>query len=362
MPKIEVVVGGNAGSESKGHAAAYLALGKESYTVVRVAGPNAGHSAYGVIDGVKYALCQVPVAGVTNLDCKLVIAAGSEIDPEVLNREVDALDAAGYRATERLIIDSSATFMKPEYAQREQENGMWERLGSTAHGIGEARAERIMRRALTWGQALALPEYADLRAKYQGSTMVRTDRYLRSQLAEGHDVMIEGTQGYALGLHGKHYPKCTSSDTRSIDFLAMAGLSPWGLPDTTVEPWVVIRTYPIRVAGNSGDLGTELTWEELGERTNGYIKPELTTVTKKIRRIFDWNPELVREAIEANGGPEVCQVFLGFFDYWYPELAGKNSRDDLTAEHLSRLDQVARDIGVYPAVIGTGADSRIDLR
>jgi len=362
MPKIEVVVGGNAGSESKGAIAAYLAQGRTDYTVVRVAGPNAGHSAYGVLDDKKYALCQIPVAGVTNLDCHLVIAAGSEIDPSVLNAEVESLDAAGYKVSERLMIDASATFMLKEYAEKEQQNQMWERLGSTAHGIGEARAARIMRTALTWGDALAHPQYADLAERYQECTAERTDRWLTKQLLAGHDVMIEGTQGAALSLHGPYYPKCTSSDCRAIDFLAMAGLSPWGIPEATVEPWVIIRTYPIRVAGDSGDLGTELSWEELGRRTDGYIQAEITTVTKRIRRVFDWNPELVRYAIEQNGGPYVCKLALGFFDYWYPELAGCTSLEDLRPEHLSRIDQVTQQVGVRPAVLGTGPKTQIDLR
>ena len=50
------------------------------------------------------------------------------------------------------------------------------------------------------------------------------------------------------------------------------------------------------MAGNSGPLKGETSWEELG------LEPERTTVTNKVRRVGDWDPELLEEAIRANGG------------------------------------------------------------
>src|SRR3546814_11795304 len=61
---------------------------------VRVAGPNAGHS---VVDGsgVKWAMRTVPV-GFVLPDVSLHIAAGSELDPDVLFDEIDRIEQAGY--------------------------------------------------------------------------------------------------------------------------------------------------------------------------------------------------------------------------------------------------------------------------
>jgi len=362
MAKLEVVVGGNAGSESKGRVVALLAQDRPDLIVARIGGPQAGHSAYGMLDDKKYAFCQVPIGALTNLDCRLVIAAGSEIDPTVLIEELDLLDQAGYHASDRLIIDGSATFMSPQYKQKEVETDMFSRLGSTMHGVGEARAARVMRTALTWKQALALPEYAHLAERFGKNTQDRTDLFMTSHLKNDYDLIIEGTQGYALGVHGPYYPKCTSQDGRAIDFMGSAGITPWGLPNVTVQTYVVVRTYPIRVAGNSGDLGVELTWEELASRTNGYIQPEQTTVTKRIRRIFEWNSELVRDAIAANGGSNACQLALAFFDYWFPELAGVSKATELKAEHWDKLAWVEAEAGMKPVLVGTGPNSTIDLR
>ena len=64
----------------------------------------------------------------------------------------------------------------------------------------------------------------------------------------------------------------------------------------------MLRTLPIRVAGESGPLFAETTWEQLADESNGYIRPERTTVTNLIRRVGRWDSELAREAVQANGG------------------------------------------------------------
>ncbi len=181
---------------------------------------------------------------------------------------------------------------------------------------------------------------------------------LSQHLALGRDVVIEGTQGYSLGLHAGWYPFCTSSDCRVVDFLAMAGVCPVGVE---IEPWVVLRTFPIRVAGNSGPMMEELTWEMLEKSSGGYIKAERTTVTQRIRRVGAWDPELARAAVSANGGGLVS-VALAMFDYWYPELAGATARDQLTHEHWNRIRGVEREVGTGVKLLGTGPGSMIDLR
>src|SRR5580692_767142 len=121
MGKLQVVVGGQAGSEGKGAIAAYLAREHRRGLSIRVAGPNAGHTVIGRCppdcmeqyldpavkipdhqhDRHPWRLQQVPVAVVTNQTETLAIAAGSEVDLEILSREVRSLDAAGYHVSGR---------------------------------------------------------------------------------------------------------------------------------------------------------------------------------------------------------------------------------------------------------------------
>lgn len=350
--KVTVVVGGQYGSEAKGHVAAWLAReGGDRLCAVRVAGPNAGHSAYD--DNTprhKWALRQIPVAAVKNRECQLVIGAGSEIDEEVLDHEIKLLDDAGLKVTSRLHIDGSATVVTNTNKLTEARD-LTDRLGSTAKGVGAARAARIMREAPVWCNG----------AEDVGHDYTDTAHMLAAWLRSGRDVLIEGTQGYGLGLHAGYYPFCTSSDCRAVDFLAMAGISPWAPWINEVETWVVLRTYPIRVAGNSGPLWGETTWKELEDRTDGYVRPEYTTVTQKMRRVGTWDQGLASRAVMENGGP-ATKVALMFFDYWYPELSGMADADELSMEHWAAIWKVESQVGTLVQLIGTGPDSIIDLR
>lgn len=347
---LQVVVGGQFGSEGKGAVGAQLAREaaqrEDDYTAVRVAGPNAGHSAYDP-NGNKWALRQIPVAGVANIDCQLIIGAGSEVDPEVLMDEITRLDHAGLAVSRRLAVDTHATLIEPRHRQDEASAGLTKRIGSTGKGIGAARADRVMRTAELWGSSRACSHD-------------NTANLIREALRRGGTVMIEGTQGYGLGQSAGYYPHCTSSECRAIDFLSMAGVSPWDPSVDTIDVWVTLRTYPIRVAGASGPMHQETSWEELAHKTRGYIAEERTTVTQKVRRVGTWDAELAAAAVAANGGDR-AKVALTFFDYWYPELAGITNPDRLTREHIDRIDSIEQQIQTYVRLVGTGPNSMVRL-
>lgn len=363
MGKLIVVAGAQYGSEAKGHLSDQLTRVDRAgtqITAVRVAGPNAGHTVYGACPftclpseddghyfngefiGHPWKLRSVPVAAVSNPHADLVIAAGSEIDPGVLKQELADLDAAGYKASQRMYVDSQATMLLPQHIEDEEKDGITERLGSTAKGIGAARADRIWR-------------YADLAGEFYGpSACVDTADLQYETLSEGGTVLIEGTQGYGLGLHAGNYPYCTSSDCRVVDFLAMAGVSPWHPTVTMFEPWLVARVRPIRVAGNSGPLKGETSWDDLG------LPEERTTVTNKVRRVGDWDADLVRQAVHANGGGNV-KLALTMVDTLMPHLAGVDSpwrADDRfkpEALELSRhLHAIREEVGATVEFVGTG--------
>ena len=329
MGKLIVVAGAQYGSEAKGHVADQLSrpmVGGSNVIVVRVAGPNAGHTVYGLCPescqpdeshmsgdrwiGHPWRLRSVPVGAVSNIDADLVLAAGSEIDRKVLLDEVVALDSAGYKVSGRLFIDAQATVLTPKHIDAEVADQIQKRLGSTAKGIGAARADRIWRYADIWGWTQAEEARID------------TADYMRRKLADGATVIIEGTQGYGLGLHAGHYPQCTSSDCRAVDFLAMAGLSPWASEVTEFQVWLAARVRPIRVAGNSGPMRGETTWRALN------LPEEYTTVTKKVRRVGTWDGDLVRRAVVANGGAPVVRVALTMVDTLYGEMQNVEGRFD----------------------------------
>lgn len=322
MSEVVVVVGGQYGSEAKGHVTAQiikrelLAKDNDDIINVRVAGPNAGHTVYDAA-GNKFAFRQVPVGAVLG-NVSSVIAAGSEIDPEVLLAEIDLMVSKGHPA--RLYVDENATIIEDFHKRAEADGEMVTRLGSTAKGIGAARADRIWRLAKRVKDDEALVAELDRRGVFVSDTV---DLLAYWATLDRVFIIVEGTQGYGLGLHLDAYPQVTSSDARAIDFLAMAGISPWqhGIDSTTVV--IAARVFPIRVAGNSGPMAEETTWEELG------LPEERTTVTQKVRRVGHWDPELIRRAVLANGGANQSQdrtpsvvVALTMIDQLIPELAG----------------------------------------
>jgi len=346
---IDIVVGGQFGSEGKGAIVAHLARTGEKGivpTVVRVGGHNAGHTAFDDA-GVPWALRTVPVGAVVGARC--VIAKGSEVDERVLNDELVALAAGGHDIRGRFFIDSQTTVMGADEIATESTAGIVGRIGSTGKGVGAARASRIMRTAKL----------------YDGVFAADTTAMLLRQLEAGTAyIIVEGVQGYGLGLHAGFYPTCTSCDCTAIDALAAVGISPWGVAAIGGPPtvYVVLRTHPIRVAGPSGPLFEETTWEALGAKSGGYIKPEKTTVTKKTRRVGGWDAKLAHRAIVANGGPAPnVVVALTFLDYIFPELSGKTDSSCLTPPMLDFIKKIETDAGAPVVLAGTGPNSVMNL-
>ena len=350
--RLDVVVGGQFGSESKGRVTLdvirkRLSQGHVVFSV-RVAGPNAGHV---VIDeaGHRWAMRQLPV-GFVEPSAVLFIGPGSEIDRRVLASEIEAVEAAGYEVRDRLYIHPEATYLEPHHIVAEKHSDLTKRLGSTAKGIGAARADRIWRTAR---------RVSDVPALFENLGRIRNPAPVWN--APGWAWVIEGTQGYGLGLHAGHYPYCTSSNARAIDFCAMAGVTPWDLPDIydSFRVWVVVRPNPIRVAGNSGELAGETSWTDLG------LEAERTTVTQKIRRVGQFDPSIVNQAIYANGH-RVVRIALAMADQVAPALAGATEASevaDLEAEQAMVLRDLVEKIPVPYLIrqIGTGPSTHIDL-
>lgn len=373
MSKIHVVTGAMFGSEGKGHVTAQLATHGEfrhphdQILNIRVAGPNAGHT---VLDDVGFAfpLRTIPVAAAVDHAATLYIAPGSEIELEVLEAEVALLREHGHPVS-HLVVAGEATLLEENHKQTETDLDIHAKLGSTGKGIGAARADRIMRSA----KRIIDSEDAMARLTNLGATVL-TARETLEFIADWTDspdavIIIEGTQGYGLGLHAGHYPQCTSSDTRAIDFLAMAGISPWSPGIEAMGIWLVARVFPIRVAGNSGPLKGETSWEELG------LPIEKTTVTHKVRRVGEWDAELMRDAVVANGGATYTRpqgfyngkvevlVALTMVDQKIPGLRDTTTWDSLDDDSDTQLNallkQVQTDAGVPVGMVTTGPATAI---
>lgn len=355
LTKLEVVVGGQFGSEGKGHVTAqrvqhHLDQGRRVLNV-RVAGPNAGHCVINPTTGQKHAFRSLPVGAAFGRDVFCIIAAGSEVDMAVLRKEMEEVKLAlGDYPT--LIVDPEATLLTQHHIDLEQASDLNARLGSTAKGIGAARADRIWRTADRIKNSYAVIK----EIKSWGGLVIPTLHLLRAQGDAA--IIIEGTQGYGLGLHAGRYPQSTSSDCRAIDFLAMAGISPWDPVMAGLLVWIATRVYPIRVAGNSGPLQGETTWDELG------LPEEHTTVTQKVRRVGEWDGGLVSTAVAANGGGQnvpYVQLALTMVDQKFPQIEGFAQDNDLPHDVIQWVKEIEAETGAPVGMITTSPNTAILL-
>lgn len=335
--KVTIVIGGQFGSEAKGKVASYLA--NEIDVAVRTGSPNAGHTV--VKDGKTYRLQQIPATFI-NKKCILCIGAGALINPDILLREVKMTGTKN-----RLFIDPQAGIIEGKHIRSEGE--LVTKIGSTGKGCGAALADRIWRKDFKLAKDLQ-------KTIFKGFKMANVADILNEALDKGKNVLIEGTQGFGLSIYHGIYPFVTSRDTNAANFMAEAGVS----PNLATDIILVIRTYPIRVAGNSGPLPNEITWEELSKRIGKQVE-EKTTVTNKVRRVAEFDLAIVKKAIQIN---RPTQIALQFLNYLFPEDEGKSEWNSLSSRAKKYIDKLERDLGVSITLIGTAAenDAMIDRR
>ena len=322
MP-VTVVVGGQFGSEGKGKVAHFLVRHTGASVAVRVGGPNSGHTSYDD-RGKPHIFRQLPTAALEpGTTC--VLPAGSLIDVEVLRNEVERIQLS----PERLIVDPRAYVITQEHVRREQESRLRSRIGSTLSGTGAAIIDRIQRKSAD-NLAGANPYLSRF------TKLGQAGQFLRRRLAAGDRVVIEGTQGFGLSnIHSNHYPFTTSRDTTAATFVAETGLSPIDVDEIVL----VVRAFPIRVAGNSGPLPAELDWETVAAEAGRPHLVERTTVTHTIRRVARFDPTVVRFAIESN---TPTKLVLNHVDYLDP-LVGQTGR--LTAYARGEVSRYEEQIG-----------------
>lgn len=338
MPgRVMVVVGGQYGSEGKGVIVKHIA---DEYDVhVRVGGCNAGHSFYH--RGQKHVVQSIPI-GWTNPKAMLFLGAGAVVSPKILLKELKEISKIDPTVTSRLVIDGNASVLGE--AEHQAEGGvdgeLHQRIGSTGEGVGAARLGRLGRDPTKFLLARSVPELAPWIEE-------NTPEIIQNSLATCN-VLVEGTQGSGLSLVHGPWPHCTTADCNAAGIIADVGLSPLQVTDILL----VVRTYPIRVAGNSGPLKNEITWEQLSEKL-GKTVHEKTTVTKKTRRIGMWDDELFHRAVVLNRPTAIAVTFLDYID---PADEGKTKWDQLSVRSRCFVQRVESLSGRSVDFIGTGGE------
>lgn len=329
MP-VTVIVGGQFGSEGKGKVAHFFAKEMGASVAVRVGGPNSGHTV--ISENGPVIFKQLPTAAILP-DVQCVLPAGSYISPAILLEEIRLTNLT----PERLFIDPNSIVITNGDLEEERISGIRSTIGSTLSGTGSAVSARINR----LGRVRLARDEESLKPFIR-----QTTPFLREQLNKNERIIVEGTQGFGLSvLHSQVYPFATSRDTTAASFVSEAGLSPMDVDDIVL----VIRAFPIRVSGNSGPLPNEFSWEELtSESCSKSPIIEYTSVTKTIRRVARFDPEIVCQAIMYN---RPTRIVLNHLDYCDAE---SSSQQDHTPKTLSFLRHIEAEIGSRVEYAGLG--------
>lgn len=350
---VDVVVGGQFGSEGKGQVVEYLS--REYDLLVRVGGPNAGHTVYE--EPEPYTFHHLP-SGARKADAQLLIGPGATLYVPTLLEEIAACGIG----TDRLRIDPQAMIISEEDRDQE-ERGLREFIGSTAQGVGYATARRIVGRGDASKKVELARDNNDLRPFTQRTAL----EVLEDAFRGGTKILLEGTQGMGLSLYHGFYPHVTSRDTTIAGCLAEAGIS----PSRVRKVVMVCRTYPIRVESpkpkekTSGPMSQETTWKEIARRSgldyNKLIKAERTSTTGRSRRVgeFDW--VLLRKAASLNAPTDVA---LTFTDHLNSENRNARRFEQLAEETIRFIEEVERVAAAPVSLISTRFHSRsiIDRR
>lgn len=341
MRDVTALIGAQFGSEGKGRMAQHFASQFDVH--VRTGGPNAGHTIHH--NGETFKMRSVP-CGWVNPDADLVIGAGGVVHLELLKAEVADIEARGGEAgatiRERLMIDPRVHLITQQQELAEGGTGgdAHRNIGSTGEGVGACRIGRINRGSIYSGlDAAPLMDYDE---ELEGAAKIEdTVQFL--DRCRGGAILLEGTQGSGLSLTHGPWPFTTSADTNTAGLLADAGVAPERLKQTVA----VARTHPIRVAGNSGPLPKETSFDEMG------LPEEHTTVTGKVRRIARWDDGVVERMLQINGRDSTI-LAVTFLDYLFPGDTGKTDWGVLSREAKDWVTDLEKRMRVSVGWLGTG--------
>ncbi len=332
---ITIVLGGCYGSEGKGSVVSTLAGCYQWDMVVRTGSPNAGHT-FKKPDGSLVKMRQLPATWYYAKHVPVCIPAGAVVNKEVLLAEARMMRDGGFDAS--IFVSPLAAVIQPDAMERERNIA----TGTTGEGIGATRADKCMRKAVL------VRDDPDFFPGTELGNLISLDRdwVHNATFHKNKSVLIEATQGFGLSLDSVNYPFCTSTNLTVYRVLDDAGI-PFGVHH--IRPVLVVRVFPIRIAGNSGLLANETTWDRLRQRYGDHIPDEQTTVTKKTRRVGEWDAGLVRKAINAT---KPAEIVLTFVDYVFPNIKETGITDKVDYWLKDMEDDIGRRFGYLGVGIG----------
>lgn len=328
-----IIAGGQWGDEAKGKFASYLALADDYAIACRAGdGPGAGHTV--VFEGRECRMRQVP-SGFVNRKSRLLIGAGALVGMKVVLDEIRT-----YKLEARIGVDFRASIIEPEHITEDcGHHHLATVVQTTGSGHGPCFAARAMRVGKLTSDAEELKPY-----------LTDVSKEVNDALDRGDSVLVEGTGGYLLSVLYGTYPFVVGKDLTASTFAADIGISPRRVDHVVLA----LKAFPTRVG--PGPFPTEM--DETRAAHSGFV--EFATVTRRRRRIGDFDFALARDAVRINHPSYLAISFLDRID---PDCRGK-SYDQLSGAARSFLERVEDELQVPVGLVGTGPETReiIDRR
>ena len=322
------VIGLQWGDEAKGKLVDLLAP-RNDIVVRYQGGANAGHTV--VCGSEVYKLHHIP-SGILSSQITNVIAPGVVIEPNMLIKEIEGLEARGIEPRKNLMISERAHVVMPWHFVEDKATNRavvaGESIGTTNRGIGPCYRDKVgrthaMRITDLFSDQLKnkisdtvaakrhmlshLAEVADLEsldaekiyeqcsrwAATLGPLAADTTNYLLDELDAGKKLLMEGAQGSLLDIDHGTYPFVTSSNASGVGVSAGSGVP---------AKWItnvigVAKAYSTRVGG--GPFPTELL-NETGQKIRE-IGREYGTTTGRPRRCGWFDAVAVRYTARLSG-------------------------------------------------------------
>lgn len=323
-------------------------------------------------DGTEYKFNFLP-SSVIRPGIKTIIGADAVISTEKALQEIKDWELN----KNNLFIHPLVTIIEPEDIDFEVENLSF--MGSTMTGGGAAKSRKILRLKSVFAK-----DHPDLK-----QYVTNTHELVNGWLREGKTGLCEAAQGYDLsqdtiwtGLDGKvrtMYPYNTSRNINTASYMGFSFVPPQMLGNSILN----FRCYGIRVGdsttvagdfvvkmkdgsevgmyfadfgvsavpsisqiqqkfpnathvlklGSSGpvyDDQLELTWEEITTRSGSPIPIlEQTSLTKRIRRVFDKSLLQIRNSTMACMPNIITVNFVNYLDYNISGATGEINKTEL---------------------------------
>ena len=360
----DVVIGGQWGDEGKGKIIDLLAS-KYSIVVRFSGGNNAGHTV--INDQGKFKLHLIP-SGILRKGVICVIGNGCVVDPLVLISEIEKLVNSGIEVTPKnLLISSKAHIILPEHILKdsEQEKARAKtKIGTTGRGIGPAYMDKVSRNGKRMEDINEFPEFSYKLKKY----IISTQEFLRSELDNNKNILLEGAQGSLLDIDHGSYPFVTSSNSTIGGALTGTGLVPSDINNTIG----IFKAYSTRVG--EGPFPSEIDkFDDIAKHLleKGH---EFGTTTGRERRCGWFDMESAKHSIMTNGFNKIAIMKLDVLDGlkeikvlvedknynvlpgWSESTFGATTYNDLPVNAKNYLEYLEENLKIKIYMVSTGPE------